>query len=478
MKERFDYGQNPDKTEGGELISSYGCDHMTADAEFLLSKAKYKAATGREQRRDADVLCYQIRQSFKPGEITPEEANRIGYETAMRWTKGKYAFFVATHTDKAHIHNHIIMNSVNFETGQKFHQSAREMQQADSAVTALTGSDAYAEMTRAQRLDAAVAQLQQLAEDGLVSARSLHVDEENGMVSFAYSCGALGGVLVEDPDEENTPFAPSELPAVDLHEMSNAPQGDLGSAMIYYAFDNTVNSSRYPYYSYMKGFWTAMGLHTRIDSTVTVSDLKRMNDYGLCILSAHGSYYTYTSGFLFKQTRTEPVILLTEESDFYKDLYYGIDLLTHRVIKINGLYCITPSFFRAAYRGGPLKDTVVLSETCEFLGVSGSLDTSMADALLAGGAKAVAGYVNNVYTVYSRSMLWDTVNHLILGQTLQESVQHSMDTYGADDLVWYNAQGGKRPHAAAAYPLLFGDVGVRLIEPNAASAPQEVQQAA
>ena len=68
---------------------------------------------------------------------------------------------------------------------------AREMQQADSAVTALTGSDAYAEMTRAQRLDAAVAQLQQLAEKGLVSARSLHVDKENGLVSFAYSCGAL-----------------------------------------------------------------------------------------------------------------------------------------------------------------------------------------------------------------------------------------------------------------------------------------------
>ena len=163
---------------------------------------------------------------------------------------------------------------------------------------------------------------------------------------------------------------------------------------------------------------------------------------------------------------------------WYNALYSGIHLLPHRVIKINGLYCITPSFFRAAYRGGQLKDTVVLSETCEFLGVSGSLDTSMADALLAGGAKAVAGYVNNVYTVYSRSMLWDTVNHLILGQTLQESVQHSMDTYGADDLVWYNAQGGKRPHAAAAYPLLFGDVGVRLIEPNAAPAPQEVQQAA
>lgn len=120
LKDRFDYGQNPEKTEGGELISSYECDHMTADAEFLLSKAQYKAITGREQKRDADVLCYQIRQSFKPGEITPEEANRVGYETAMRWTKGKYAFFVATHTDRQHIHNHIYYNSTSLDCTRKF----------------------------------------------------------------------------------------------------------------------------------------------------------------------------------------------------------------------------------------------------------------------------------------------------------------------------------------------------------------------
>ena len=45
--------------------------------------------------RDSDVIAYQIRQSFKPGEITPEEANKVGYETAMRFTKGKHAFIVA-----------------------------------------------------------------------------------------------------------------------------------------------------------------------------------------------------------------------------------------------------------------------------------------------------------------------------------------------------------------------------------------------
>lgn len=120
MAKRFDYGQNPDKTQDGELITSYECDYMTADAEFLLSKAQYKAITGREQKRDADVLCYQIRQSFLPGEITPEEANRVGYETAMRWTKGRHAFFVATHIDRHHIHTHIYYNSTALDCTRKF----------------------------------------------------------------------------------------------------------------------------------------------------------------------------------------------------------------------------------------------------------------------------------------------------------------------------------------------------------------------
>jgi len=120
LADRFDYGQNPEKTDGGELILSYECDHETADAEFALSKAQYLSITGREQKRDADVLCYQIRQSFKPGEVTPEQANTIGYDFAMRWTKGKHAFFVATHIDRSHIHNHIYYNSTTLDCTHKF----------------------------------------------------------------------------------------------------------------------------------------------------------------------------------------------------------------------------------------------------------------------------------------------------------------------------------------------------------------------
>ena len=112
------YIQNPDKTEQGELVSSYQCSPLTVDEEFLLTKRLYEQTTGRSQK--SDVVAYQVRQSFKPGEVTPEEANRIGYEFAERFLKGKHAFIVATHTDRAHIHNHIIYNSTALDGTRKF----------------------------------------------------------------------------------------------------------------------------------------------------------------------------------------------------------------------------------------------------------------------------------------------------------------------------------------------------------------------
>ena len=120
LKNRLDYGRANEKTNGGELISSYECDHETAEAEFLLGKAQYFAITGREQKRSADVLCYQVRQSFSPGEVSPEQANRIGYDFAMRWTKGNHAFFVATHVDSRCVHNHIYYNSTTLDCTHKF----------------------------------------------------------------------------------------------------------------------------------------------------------------------------------------------------------------------------------------------------------------------------------------------------------------------------------------------------------------------
>ena len=115
----IDYVANPKKTDNGRLITGYACDSRTADAEFLLAKRQYIAATGRVRGTD-DVIVYHVRQSFRPGEITPEEANRLGVEFAKRFTKGNHGFVVCTHIDKSHIHNHIIWSAVNADCDRKF----------------------------------------------------------------------------------------------------------------------------------------------------------------------------------------------------------------------------------------------------------------------------------------------------------------------------------------------------------------------
>ena len=118
LKDRTDYAMNGEKTDEGKYISSYQCNPELVDLEFAQAKKEYLHKTWRQSK--GDVIAYQIRQSFKPGEITPEEANEVGYETGMRFTKGKHAFIVATHVDRAHIHNHIIFNSTNLECDRKF----------------------------------------------------------------------------------------------------------------------------------------------------------------------------------------------------------------------------------------------------------------------------------------------------------------------------------------------------------------------
>ncbi len=114
-----DYVKNPDKTDNGEWISAYQCNPSIVDAEFLFSKRQYEVQTGKAHKNN-DVIAYHMRQSFKPGEITPEKANKIGYDLAMSLTKGNYAFIVCTHVDKKHIHSHIIFNSTSLDCTRKF----------------------------------------------------------------------------------------------------------------------------------------------------------------------------------------------------------------------------------------------------------------------------------------------------------------------------------------------------------------------
>ena len=118
MKARIDYVKNPDKTEDGTLISSYECTPESADHEFVLARNEYLSLVGKQNPNE--VIAYQLRQSFKPGEVTAEEANQIGYELASRLLGGDHAFLVATHTDKKHIHNHIVFCATSLDCTHKF----------------------------------------------------------------------------------------------------------------------------------------------------------------------------------------------------------------------------------------------------------------------------------------------------------------------------------------------------------------------
>ena len=112
LNKAIDYICNPDKTDNQILISSYGCSYQTADIEFgfTLSKARDKG----------DNLGHHLIQSFAPGEVSYEEAHRIGKELADKVLGGKYEYVLTTHIDKGHIHNHIIFCAVDFTTHRKY----------------------------------------------------------------------------------------------------------------------------------------------------------------------------------------------------------------------------------------------------------------------------------------------------------------------------------------------------------------------
>ena len=125
---RLDYIMNPKKTDGGILVLTYACSPETAADEFMLFRQEYQTNTGRTQENE--VIGYHVRQAFKPEEITPDVANEIGNELASRMTDDQFAYVVATHIDKHHIHNHIIICSTDLEGQHKYRdvkQSAKDL---------------------------------------------------------------------------------------------------------------------------------------------------------------------------------------------------------------------------------------------------------------------------------------------------------------------------------------------------------------
>ena len=117
LSKALDYIENPDKTDGKMLVSSFGCSYETADIEFeyTLSQALQKG----------NNLAFHLIQSFEPGEVDYQKAHEIGKQLADAVTKGQYEYVLTTHIDKGHVHNHIIFCSVNFVDYHKYNSNER-----------------------------------------------------------------------------------------------------------------------------------------------------------------------------------------------------------------------------------------------------------------------------------------------------------------------------------------------------------------
>ena len=125
------YILNPDKTKNLALVSDYGMrnfldfpsyDEMVQMYHeiFIRNDTLYNFRHARLEEKQRKIHAHHIIQSFSPEDhLTPEQINQIGYETMKELTSGKFRFIVATHVDKNHLHNHIIINSVDSNSDKK-----------------------------------------------------------------------------------------------------------------------------------------------------------------------------------------------------------------------------------------------------------------------------------------------------------------------------------------------------------------------
>lgn len=109
----LDYAMNRDKTEQGCFETALNCDRETAYADMMDTKRRW-GKTSRKRKG------YHVIQSFAPGEVTPEQAHAIGVELAQLLLADKYEVVVSTHLNKAHLHSHIVFNSVSFVDGAMY----------------------------------------------------------------------------------------------------------------------------------------------------------------------------------------------------------------------------------------------------------------------------------------------------------------------------------------------------------------------
>ncbi|WP_051656385.1 Ig-like domain-containing protein [Butyrivibrio sp. AE3004] len=269
---------------------------------------------------------------------------------------------------------------------------------------------------------------------------------------FTYTDGSLGGVALEPFSDDSNGSAPDrnlsnsgklnslmkEVPS--SLKLRNSASTKSIKAGVFFGFANT--SFRTGFYNTLKTDWTKLGVNYN-QTKATVAALKQIDKYDLIIFSMHGS--TYDGG---------PVLCTHESATNALDNTYYADMHNHRIARVlckdseegtwDERYWVKPEFFTANYSSSALRNKIVFSETCEFMGKDGNVDNKMAKALTGIGAETVVGFHNTVLATYSRNLMKEFAEQMLVGKTTKEALTAAKNVYGAND--------GRKP----AYPILTG----------------------
>ena len=113
LEDVIEYAANEDKTEMKYYVSTINCNKRCARDEFAMVKKRFS--------KEGGIVAFHAYQSFAPGEVNPSEAHSIGVELARRLWGDRFQIVVATHVNTAAVHNHLVINSVSFRDGKRFH---------------------------------------------------------------------------------------------------------------------------------------------------------------------------------------------------------------------------------------------------------------------------------------------------------------------------------------------------------------------
>ena len=265
---------------------------------------------------------------------------------------------------------------------------------------------------------------------------NISFSEANGLFTFEYANGALGGVMIKPFGEENdgidalpreeTFSKPVTVPVPGTAANRKEFHSGIGRAGIYFAFESTTYRLDY-YKNTVIPEWESKGLNTDFITGVTVYDLKKLNGskYNIIVIAMHGSYYN-----------DSPVFCLKEQASAESDKIYSGDFKEKNIAKVyydkNYYYWVFPSLFRNRIKDNALSGAFVYAQPCNGLG-DGSINEAMANAFLSKGATAYIGIYNSVNSDYNRRFMKLYVDGLIDGKTARESFNYCVQEYGEND---------------------------------------------